>query len=58
MAREFAQGRDHGTNERVETESQHVLFLEVGETITVGDKEYRIEKVSLAKDLGGEIWFA
>ena len=52
MKREFDTEYPHNKDMRAVTKEQRVMLLGVGETITIGKKEYQIERVSLAKDLG------
>lgn len=50
MKRVFREGEKSGRN--IEVDEKVVIFLEVGDTVTIGIHEHRIEKVSLARDLG------
>jgi hypothetical protein len=38
--------------ERPEDKGRRVVFLEAGDSITIGESEHKIERVSLAKELG------
>lgn len=50
MNRAFHEARE--MDPRPEVQEEKNGFLEVGDTVTIGNREHRIERVTLAKDLG------